>query len=42
MLIVFAEVNDYATDVSPDANWLEDELPLINILSVNCIFNSVI
>jgi len=31
MLIVFAEVNDYATDVSPDANWPAGELPLINI-----------
>ncbi|HET8963541.1 MAG TPA: hypothetical protein VFM99_06575 [Chitinophagales bacterium] len=28
MLIVFAEVNDYATDVSPDPNWPAGELPL--------------
>lgn len=28
MLIVFAEVNDYASDVSPDANWPAGELPL--------------
>lgn len=28
MLIVFAEVNDYANDVSPDANWPAGELPL--------------
>jgi len=28
MLIVFAEVNDYATDVTPDPNWLAGELPL--------------
>ncbi|MFN3940073.1 MAG: hypothetical protein ACK4IY_05770 [Chitinophagales bacterium] len=28
MLIVFAEVNDYAADVTPDGNWPAGELPL--------------
>ncbi|HET8963543.1 MAG TPA: hypothetical protein VFM99_06585 [Chitinophagales bacterium] len=31
MLIVFAEVNNYATDVTPDPNWPAGELPLINM-----------